>query len=251
MCSNLKKRSAFLLSKFKQNKENIVNIFEIISKKYRLFNNLSTFGLINYWRDQLVKTVNPDQNDLILDLCTGQGSVSCLLAEKHPEVKIIGVDFCEDMLKKARENINNKKIKDNIQFKSGNALSLNFPDNYFDHVTISFGLRNIKNMSLAIKEMKRVVKPGGKIICMDLARVKIPVFHRLHKIYFNYYLPILGKIIYGQKEPFAYLINSYKNFPSQKELKNIFTAQGLKNVNYRELNGGIIAIHQGTKKFQY
>ncbi len=243
----MEKRSAFLLSKFKQKEKNILNIFKIISKKYKLFNNLSTFGLINYWRDQLVNTVNPAKNDLILDLCTGQGSVSRLLAEKYSEVKVIGVDFCEDMLNKARENINDKKIKDNIQFKTGNALSLNFTDNYFDYVTISFGLRNIKNISRAIKEMRRVVKPGGKIICMDLARVKIPVFHQLHKIYFRYYLPILGKIIYGKKEPFAYLINSYKNFPAQEELKNIFIVQGLKNVKYRELNGGIIAIHQGTK----
>ncbi|MCK8826187.1 ubiquinone/menaquinone biosynthesis methyltransferase [Natroniella acetigena] len=222
------------------------DVFSKLAPKYELVNKIISFGLISRWRKKLVKIVDPSADDLILDLCAGNGKLTKILAEKTPEGKVIGVDFCPEMIAKADENLKEKHLK-RVEFRLGDATSLDFPANYFDCVTIAFGLRNTEDIPQVIREMRRVVKPGGQILCLDLAKSRIPIYKSLFYAYFNYILPLIGKLVSGQKEPYLYFAESLRAFPNQEKLRQMFIENDLKNVEYFEFAGGAVAVHRGIK----
>lgn len=159
--------------------------------------------------------------------------------------KVVGLDFCKKMLEKGRINISQSAWKDSIDLVYGNAMDLPFNDGYFDSAVTGFALRNVPDIGRVIREMARVVKPGGSVVSLELSKPSFPVFKQGYYLYFNCIMPFLGKLGMGEKRPYKYLADSLKEYPHQSEIKTIFEKQGLRDVCYYELTGGIVSVHQG------
>ena len=160
---------------------------------------------------------------------------------------ITGLDFSENMIGVARQNIKDFEFKDSIQFVQGDAMNLPFADNTFDCATVGWGLRNIPDLRQAVQEMARVVKPGGKVLSLDMAQPMTPVFKELYWLGFNKVVPAVGRLLSGNKKAYAYLHDSAKVFVHQKELADIFAKAGLVESRYINLCGGVVAIVEGRK----
>lgn len=222
-------------------------LFTAIAGHYDLMNSIMTINRDKYWRDAVIKEADIGPDNIVLDVCCGTGKLTLSLAAKAPQGKIIGVDFCEAMLNKADKAINKTPYKENITLIKANALKLPFDDNTFDLVITAFGLRNLPNIHQPLSEMRRVVKPGGKVISLELAKPTAPLFKYLYYTYFEKILPLLGNSKKGSNGLYSWLPQSLKDYPDQKTVADIFTLTGLRNVKYIELTGGIAAIHIGIK----
>lgn len=229
-------------------KANVQNIFSSIAEKYDLLNTVLTLNIDRLWRKKAIIISNISKNHNVLDLCCGTGQMvyyACKKVGKNTEV--IGLDFNEDMLNVGYKRLN-ESIKD-YKFKllKGDVQALPFDDSSFDCVTIAFGLRNIPDKSKALSEIYRVLKPGGKAICLELSTPQIPIFKQVYGLYFNHILPIVGYLGTGSKEAYFYLRDSVNSFMSKTELKHAFKVIGFKDAGYKSLSGGIASIHFGTK----
>jgi len=222
--------------------------FNDIAAKYDLMNTLMSFGLDKSWRRRAVKEVGARLGHHILDVCCGTGQLSLALAEHvGSQGKVVGLDFSENMLAKARANIADSPYMSRIELVQGDAMNLPFADNTFDGATVGWGLRNLPDLRQGIKEMARVVKPGGYVVSLDMAKPEIPVFKQLYWLYFEKIVPLMGKIWAGKKSAYQYLYHSAREFPSQRELAAIFRECGLSNTAYYNLAGGVVAIVKGQK----
>lgn len=232
---------------FKSKEEYVHWLFSTIAPKYDLLNTVLSFNRDAYWRRRAVLEAGISQGDTVLDVCCGTGKLAreCLKAVK-PGGEVTGLDFCEKMLDIAKKSTPPEDNK-NIKWVKGDATSIPFDDNTFDAATIGFALRNVPDIKATLNEMKRVVKPGGKVVSLELAKPTVPVFKELYYFYFNIIVPILGTCGIGRGGPYSYLPNSLKVFPHQEKLKGIFEETGLQDVYYRELTEGIVAVHVGTK----
>lgn len=207
-----------------------------------------TFGMDNYWRRFAIKKADIKPDDKVLDICCGTGMMTREIAKIVGEKgEVIGLDFSEKMLKIAREKTSKFRYKERINFIQGNAMSLPFKENTFDAVTVGWGLRNVPDITKVIGEMVRVVKPGKKIISIDMGKPEIPLFKELYWIYFEKIIPLLGKLIAHKKDAYKYLYESSKAFPHQKELAKMFEENGLENTVYYNLFGGVVAVVLGIK----
>lgn len=229
-------------------KSNVQNIFSSIAEKYDILNTVLTLNIDSLWRKKAINISNINEDSKVLDLCCGTGKMvyyTCKKVGKNTEV--IGLDFNEAMLEVGYKNLN-KSIPD-YKFKllKGDVQALPFKDCSFDCVTIAFGLRNIPNKTKALSEIYRVLKPGGKAICLELSTPQIPIFKQVYGVYFNNILPIIGYLGTGDKNAYSYLRDSVNKFMSKSNLKYAFESTGFKNASYKSLSGGIASIHYGTK----
>lgn len=232
-----------------QNKEEYVKgIFDHIAQKYDTLNSVLIFNRDKYWRKITVEKTGLKPGGQALDVCCGTGMITMELAKAAgPAGKVVGLDFSPEMLSIARDSLAGSPYEKNIEYVRGSAMELPFTDNTFDCATIGFGLRNVPDMRKVLREMMRVLKPGGRLVCLEFAKPTVPGFKQVYSFYFNKWVPFLGKIGVGQEAPYRYLHDSWKVFPHQKELKAIFAEVGLENANYYELTGGIVAVHVGSK----
>ncbi|NTW04515.1 MAG: demethylmenaquinone methyltransferase [Peptococcaceae bacterium] len=234
---------------FSSKEEYVHHIFSKIAYRYDFLNSALTFNLDKYWRRFAISKCNLIPGAKVLDVCCGTGMLSLEVASSLKGcVEVTGIDFCESMLEKGRSNVSASKWQDSIELVHGNAMSIPFPDSVFDCAVTGFALRNVPDIGGAIKEMVRVVKPGGLVVSLELSKPSWPIFKQIHSLYFNRLVPIIGKLGVGQPGPYSYLANSLKNFPDQKEIKSIFEEAGLKEVRFFELTGGIVSVHQGIVK---
>jgi demethylmenaquinone methyltransferase/2-methoxy-6-polyprenyl-1,4-benzoquinol methylase len=226
----------------------VYQIFDSIVEKYELLNTVLSLGQDRYWRKFTADIASIKPNNIIIDICTGTGSLAFELARHLVNGKVVGIDFCDKMVEKAREKLINSPYKSRIEFIKGFGEDIPFDDNIFDCATIAFGLRNVDNIKRTFREMQRVVKPGGKIISLELV---IPSSWVIKLIYYPYLkiIPFIGRIISKKKVPYQYLSESIGSFFSSQELANIMTEVGLKNVSWYNLSGGIAAIHIGYKPY--
>ncbi|MEW6173593.1 MAG: demethylmenaquinone methyltransferase [Bacillota bacterium] len=234
---------------YKQKEIYVHRLFASIAHRYDLLNTVLSLNRDKYWRRFAVARCGLKAGGYGLDVCCGTG----MLALEQAKVvglrgKVVGVDFCEEMLAKGRENIAATQFKDMIELVQGNAMDLPFPDDTFDCATIGFALRNVPSIRRTIEEMMRVVRPGGRVVSLELAKPSFPVFKQMYYLYFNRLVPFLGRLGVGMGGPYSYLPNSLKSFPHQKEIKDLFTAVGLADACCYELTGGIVAVHVGTKR---
>lgn len=225
----------------------IRDIFEEIAEDYDKINQVISFGQIDRWRKELVVEMNLSGNQKVLEVGCGTGKLTRLIAKALPEGEIMGIDCTQKMINQARTKLSNR-YKPRVSFSTGKGEDLNFPDSHFDLATSAFTLRNVENIEKVLIEMKRVVKPGGKIFSLELAKPRFPVFRHLFYFYFNNILPILGGMIHGREYPYRHLPVSLQRFPNQSVLKTIFEETGLEDVYYKELFGGIAAIHSGKRR---
>lgn len=231
------------------NKEAYVHaLFSSIAHRYDLLNTVLSFNRDRAWRRFAVAQTGLKPGGFGLDVCCGTGMLAFEQARVvGPHGKVIGVDFCEEMLKVAEANLKKTPYRGIVKFVKGNAINLPFEDNTFDCATVGFALRNVKDMRKAVDEMRRVVRPGGKVVNLDLAKPGLPVFKQLYYLYFNHIVPVLGRLGVGLEGPYRYLPDSLKIFPHQKEIVALFEEVGLRDVRCYELTCGVVAVHVGTK----
>ncbi|MBE3587252.1 MAG: demethylmenaquinone methyltransferase [Thermoanaerobacteraceae bacterium] len=231
-----------------KNKEEYVHaIFSSIAHRYDLLNTVLSFNRDKYWRRFAVNQTALKPGGYGLDVCCGTGMLAVELARAAgPGGRVVGLDFCRNMLERARENIGRTPFKDRIQLVEGNAVNLPFADNTFDCATIGFALRNVPDIRRTIQEMARVVRPGGRVVSLELSKPGAPLFKQLYYLYFDHMVPLLGRLGIGFDGPYSYLPNSLKDFPHQREIRDLFAAVGLDGAHYYELTGGIVTVHVGT-----
>ena len=229
-----------------EDKKNFVqNMFNKISSKYDFFNHLTTFYIDKYWRYQFINKLNLNDNINVLDIATGTGDIIIQICSKNKNIKGIGFDCSQNMLEIAK-NKSKKKKMDNIEYIYGYAEKLPFDSNSIDIITISFGMRNFNNYEEALKEIHRVLKPKGTLAILEFCKPKNNLFQILFSFYFNKIIPIIGKVLTGEKL-FDYLPESVNNFFGMNELSKKIENFGFKNTYSRNLTLGVCSIIIGIK----
>ncbi|MEK7432447.1 MAG: bifunctional demethylmenaquinone methyltransferase/2-methoxy-6-polyprenyl-1,4-benzoquinol methylase UbiE [Cyanobacteriota bacterium] len=222
-------------------------MFSGIAKRYDFFNDVISLGMHKKWKRFVAEKTVLKEGDIALDLCTGTGDIAFELLKKVGDSgKVYGVDFVQNMLDVANVRAKKETTRD-ITFKLGDAMNIPFEDNTFDAVTIGYGLRNVKDIPLAIEEIKRVTKKGGRIISLDLGKPTIPVYKDFYYFYFYRIMPIITNIFQGKKDAYNYLPNSLDEYPAQKGIIKIMQNAGLKEVRCYDFAGGATAIHVAVK----
>ena len=227
------------------NKDKIVSkVFEKVFDKYDLMNDLMSLGIHRLWKKAFIDYLNPQANTKLIDVASGTGDIAKLFLDKvNYKSKVYCVDGNKNMLKISKKKLNNQK---NVKWYCSNAEKLPFKNNEFDYYTISFGIRNVSNINGVLRESFRVLKPGGRLLCLEFSKVKNEILNKFYKIY-SKSIPQIGKFVVGNAEPYEYLINSIEEFYSQEELLELLTKNNFTNLSFRNLSGGIVAIHSAWK----
>ena len=223
------------------------SVFAAIADRYDFLNTVLSFNQDKYWRRFAVAKAALPANGTALDVCCGTGMLSLELAKSAQGAKVTGLDFSREMLAVGQEKITKSGFGDQIQLLQGNAMKLPFPDNTFDCATIGFALRNVPDIKQVIGEMRRVVKPGGRVVSLELAKPSAFGFKQLYYLYFEHLLPLFGKLGVGVDGPYRWLPESLRQFPHQEVIRDYFAEMGLQHSTYDELTGGIVAVHVGSK----
>ena len=228
-----------------QNKKGLVNnVFDKSYDKYDLMNDIMSLGIHRIWKKDLIFWMSPKENKNLIDVASGTGDIAKLFAKlTNNKSKVLCIDPNKKMISKGKEKLS--KLK-NIQWKIGNAENLPVNDNCYEYYSISFGLRNTKNIDKSLSEAFRVLRPGGRFFCLEFSKVEN---ENLDLLYANYskILPLVGKLVLGDSMPYKYLTESIKNFIDQKTLIELMMKNGFENCSYRNLSGGVAAIHSGWK----
>ena len=228
-----------------QNKKKLVNsVFAQVYKKYDLMNDIMSLGIHRIWKNKLINWMNPQPNETLIDVASGTGDVAKLFSKKYNDSsKISCVEPNNEMFHIGKSNL--EKFK-NINWFKSSAEKLPFEDDTYNFYTISFGIRNVSDINLALKEAIRVLKPGGRFMCLEFSKVNNEIINLFYQKYSSI-IPILGKYVVGSSQPYDYLIKSINDFYSQDELAYLIKKNGFYSVEYRNLSNGISAIHSGWK----
>ena len=233
------------MQQYLQNKKGLVeNVFNKVFDKYDLMNDIMSFGIHRFWKKDLISWMNPSPEKKLIDVACGTGDVGKIFLDStNTNNEIYCLDPNSSMIKKGKEKL--KKYK-NIKWIVAEAEALPFEDNSFDYYTISFGLRNTKNLKKSISEAYRVLKPGGRYLCLEFSKIQNQNLELIYK-YYSKIIPNIGKQIVGTKEPYDYLTKSIEKFVNQEELVHLMKQNKFEKCSYRNLSGGIVAIHSGWK----
>ncbi len=227
--------------------KHVHQVFEKIAPKYDLMNDLLSFGSHKAWRRYTMRKMAVRSGETAIDLCCGTCDWTVALAKASGTGSIVGLDFSANMLRHGQQKIDSLGLDKQVKLVQGNAMELPYPDNTFDYATIGFGLRNVPDYEQVIREMQRVVKPGGKVVCLELSKPVHEPFKSVYYLYFNKILPLLGKWIAKSYQQYKWLPESLKQFPDHKQLAELFRRTGLQQVESHPLTGGIAALHIGVK----
>ncbi len=227
--------------------EKVHSVFEKIYNRYDKMNSIISFQRHKSWRKDVMKRMNVEEGSDCLDVCCGTGDWSIALSSAvGEEGNVVGLDFSQNMLSIGEKKIEEQEIE-NITFTHGDAMNLPYENDSFDYVTIGFGLRNVPDYDQVLKEMYRVVKPGGKVVCLETSQPTLPVYKQLYFFYFRHIMPFFGKLFAKSYDEYAWLHESTKNFPDKETLKDMFSQAGFKTVQVKSYALGAAAMHLGTK----
>ncbi|MBS8264692.1 demethylmenaquinone methyltransferase [Mesobacillus boroniphilus] len=231
-----------------QSKEQRVHgVFEKIYENYDQMNSVISFQQHIKWRNDTMKKMNVQKGAKALDVCCGTADWTIALAEAAgKDGEVVGLDFSKNMLKIGEEKLEARKL-DQATLIHGNAMELPFEDNSFDYVTIGFGLRNVPDYNQVLREMYRVLKPGGMAVCLETSQPTMLGFKQAYRFYFRFIMPMFGKLFAKSYEEYSWLQESAKDFPGMKELAKMFSKAGFVNVEYKPYSGGVAAVHIGRK----
>ncbi len=225
-------------------KDKVQKVFDNVYDKYDLMNDFMSLGIHRIWKKDFIMMMSPSLNKKLIDVGCGTGDIGKLFldAVKY-KGNVFNVDPNKKMIDQGKKKFNNIK---NISWHLENSEKLSFKKNFFDYYSISFGLRNTKNIDQTLREAYRVLKPGGRFLCLEFSKIENS---NLNLIYKNYskLIPIIGNLVVGKKEPYEYLVESINKFINQEELIDCMKVCGFKNCSYRNLSGGIVAVHSGWK----
>lgn len=226
--------------------ELVHNTFEKISTKYDKLNDIISFNQHKRWRKKVMRQMNVKRGSKALDVCCGTGDWTIQLAQAVGKSgHVTGLDFSQNMLNVADEKIERLK---NVDLILGDAMNLPFEDNTFDYVTIGFGLRNVPDYMVAIKEMYRVLKPGGMVVCLETSQPELIGFKQGYKVYFKYIMPMFGKVFAKSMNEYTWLQQSAFHFPDRYKLAQMFAHAGFERIKVQGFTGGVAAMHLGYKK---
>ena len=225
-------------------------VFHKVADRYDLMNDLMSFGLHRIWKDILVAKLRPPRHRpfLHLDVAGGTGDVAFRVAAAGGEAtRVTVVDVNADMLRVGAERAQKRKEGKRISFVEGNAEALPLPDATFDAYTIAFGIRNVPRMERALSEAYRVLKRGGRFLCLEFSRVDLPILDQFYAAYSDAVVPALGKAVAGDGPAYRYLVESIRKFPPPDRFADMIEEAGFSRVAFTRLTGGVVAIHSGWK----
>lgn len=236
-------------------------VFHSVAKRYDLMNDLMSGGLHRAWKDALVTAVNPppkgrpgrldkmsDKNFALLDLAGGTGDVAFRVVEAGGSgTRVTVCDINTEMLAVGRERAIDRGHDAAVTFEQGNAEELPYPDRSFDCVTIAFGIRNVPRIERALAEAHRVLRIGGRFLCLEFSSVDVPGLAALYELYSFHVIPRVGEAVTGDREAYQYLVESIRNFPKPKQFASMIEAAGFRRVSHKAMTGGVVALHSGWK----
>jgi len=230
---------------YNQDKTKLVNsVFSKVHKNYDLMNDLMSLGIHRLWKKNLINWMKPQYGNQIIDVGAGTGDLAKMISQKNDNKN----NFCCVEPNKEMLETGKKKLKylTNIKWYLNSAEKLPFKENSFDFYTISYGIRNVTDINQCLKEAYRVLKPGGRFFCLEFSKVENEILNFLYQKY-SKIIPLIGKIVVGNKEPYDYLVTSIDKFYTQKELLDLLKKNKFSNVEFRNLSSGVSAIHSGWK----
>ncbi len=228
--------------------QRVGEIFHTVAGRYDVMNDLMSLGLHRRWKQHAINTAPFKPGSTLLDVASGTGDLVKLLYKKNgPMGKIYATDINESMLNQGRDKLIDHGIGQHITFMLANAECLPFADNYFDGITIAFGLRNVTQKTQALASMARVLKPGGCLLILEFSQPVNKIFRKIYDAYSFKCLPVLGQYVAGSKDSYQYLVESIRRHPDQETLKNMILHAGFARCEYENLSGGIVAIHKAYK----
>ncbi len=230
-------------------KQNLVaDVFKSVAGNYDVMNDAMSMGLHRAWKWFAVAQSGVRAGDEVLDLAAGSGDLSLKFAAKvGPQGRVIVTDINPAMLEQGRRRLTDAGIAGNVDYCLVNAEQLPFDDNQFDCISISFGLRNVTHKEVALREMQRCLKPGGRVLVLEFSHPTNPTFSRLYDAYSFNVIPKLGELISNDRDSYQYLVESIRRHPGQDELKQMMLDAGFDRVRYHNLTGGIVALHIAYK----
>ncbi|MBN2667736.1 MAG: bifunctional demethylmenaquinone methyltransferase/2-methoxy-6-polyprenyl-1,4-benzoquinol methylase UbiE [Bacteroidales bacterium] len=221
-------------------------MFNNISAKYDFLNHLLSMGIDKLWRKKAVKIISQKKVDLLLDIATGTGDFALSALKLNPK-KIVGVDISEGMLLKGKEKIIHKRLDDIISFELGDSEALQFDDNYFDAITVGFGVRNFEHLEIGLTEMLRVLKPGGQVAILEFSKPRKFPIKQLYHFYFINILPAIGRLVSKDASAYTYLPESVQEFPDGEDFIAILNKIGYNNAKQFPVSFGIATIYHADK----
>jgi demethylmenaquinone methyltransferase/2-methoxy-6-polyprenyl-1,4-benzoquinol methylase len=235
-----------------EDKQRLINqVFARVADRYDQMNDLMSAGLHRLWKDDLVAMLNPPRSSMrceVLDVAGGTGDIALRIAKASGTGTHVTVaDASPEMVAQGAERARQKGQSEKVAFVVANAESLAVADRAFDAYTIAFGLRNVTRLEAALSEAYRVLKPGGRFLCLEFSHMQAPGFKQLYDAYSFTAIPAMGKVVTGDGAPYRYLVESIRQFPKQEELAQIIARAGFARVAYRSMLGGIVAIHSGWR----
>lgn len=234
-----------MASQYEAHDQKIRGIFGAIARVYDPMNRVITLGLWGAWQRRYLRRVEPRSGEHCLDIATGTGDLAVLIAQRAPGCTVIGLDLSADMLSVAREKIAAHRLQDRISVVEGNALALPFPDASFDLVTVGFGLRNFPDLPRALSEMRRVLRPGGRALSLEVSRPQSAIAWFGFRTFFYGIVPLLGRLAGRSGRAYAWLPESHRRFPGRMQLEEMFRAAGFQAIESWPLTMGAVAIHRG------
>jgi len=233
-------------------KQDLVNeVFSKVAERYDQMNDLMSGGMHRLWKDDFVAMLNPPRGQAtfhLLDVAGGTGDIAFrAIRAGGPKVRVTIADISPEMVSEGRKRAEAEGLIDRCAFTVGNAEALAFPDRSFDAYTIAFGIRNVTHIDRALAEAYRVLKPGGRFLCLEFSQADVPLLDKIYDAYSFTVIPAVGKVVTGDGHPYRYLVESIRTFPKQEDFKAMIAAAGFRNVTYRNLAGGVVAIHSAWR----
>ena len=228
-----------------QDKNKLVNsVFSNVHKKYDLMNDIMSLGIHRLWKEKFINWMNPQPNTKLIDVASGTGDIAKLFFKKTDETtKITCVEPNKKMLEQGKIKLKNYST---IYWINSSAEKIPVKDDTFDYYSISYGIRNVTKINDALKEALRVLKPGGRFMCLEFSKIDNELIDFFYKQYAKT-IPLIGKLVVGSEKPYEYLVNSIKKFYNQEQLAELIKNNGFSNVEFRNVSGGVSAIHSGWK----
>lgn len=232
-------------------KQEMVNdVFHKVARRYDLMNDVMSAGLHRLWKEAMVSWLNPPRREgwASLDVAGGTGDIAFRIVEaSNRKAKVTVLDINGSMLEVGRDRANKRGLGERVDFVEANAEALPFEDGTFDAYTIAFGIRNVPRIDIALAEAFRVLKPGGRFLCLEFSEVEMPLLDKAYDAWSFNAIPRIGQVIAGDGEPYRYLVESIRKFPAQRDFAAMIEAAGFERVTWRNYSGGIAALHSGWK----
>ena len=226
----------------------VAGVFDSVASKYDLMNDMMSMGIHRLWKKFTLELSGVRKGNKVLDIAGGTGDLTMQFSRLvGEEGEVILADINASMLKVGRDRLLDKGYGGNIRFVQANAEALPFPDNHFDVITIAFGLRNVTDKDKALKDMARILKPGGRLLVLEFSKPTNPLMSKAYDLYSFTALPLMGKLLAGDSDSYRYLAESIRMHPDQETLKEMMQNAGLNEVEYHNMTSGVVALHRGIK----